>query len=224
MKKELGVVLLITFGMQGVRSLLRLIDALLQPAPLNEQSVALHPQQTTTWLDPLLQATSSGILIGWGLLVLMLLEKDGIRMPRLRRLDLGQGALLAAVIGIPGLAFYLGALHFGFSKEVVPNSDWISILWSFANGFAEETVVVFWLLTRLRQVGWGAPAAIAASAGLRGSYHLYQGVSAGVGNIVMGVVFAWVYHRTGRVWPLIIGHFLIDVVAFLGYPLLTALR
>ncbi|MDO5076712.1 CPBP family intramembrane glutamic endopeptidase [Corynebacterium sp.] len=224
MKKELGVVLLITFGMQGVRSLLRLIDALLQPAPLNEQSVALHPQQTTTWLDPLLQATSSGILIGWGLLVLMLLEKDGIRMPRLRRLDLVHGALLAAVIGIPGLAFYLGALHFGFSKEVVPNSDWISILWSFANGFAEETVVVFWLLTRLRQLGWGAPAAIAASAALRGSYHLYQGVSAGVGNIVMGVVFAWVYHRTGRVWPLIIGHFLIDVVAFLGYPLLTALR
>ena len=59
---------------------------------------------------------------------------------------------------------------------------------------------------------------------MRGSYHLYQGVSAGVGNIVMGVVFAWVYQRTGRVWPLVIGHFLIDLVAFLGYPLLTALR
>lgn len=224
MKKELGVVLLITFGMQGFRSLLRLIDALLQPAPLNEQSVQLHPAQTTTWLDPLLQLTSATILIGWGLLVLLLLDKDGIRLPKLRKLDVPQGALLAAVIGLPGLVFYLTALHFGLTKEVVPNSNWLSIVWSFANAFAEETVVVFWLLTRLKQLGCRAWVGVAASASLRGSYHLYQGVSAGVGNIVMGVVFAWVYQRTGRVWPLVIGHFLIDLVAFLGYPLLTALR
>ncbi|GAA4789816.1 CPBP family intramembrane metalloprotease [Corynebacterium canis] len=224
MKKELGVVLLITFGMQGFRSLLRLIDALLQPAPLNEQSVQLHPAQTTTWLDPLLQLSSAAILIGWGLLVLLLLDKDGIRLPKLRKLDVPQGALLAAVIGLPGLVFYLTALHFGLTKEVVPNSNWLSIVWSFANAFAEETVVVFWLLTRLKQLGCRAWVGVAASASLRGSYHLYQGVSAGVGNIVMGVVFAWVYQRTGRVWPLVIGHFLIDLVAFLGYPLLTALR
>lgn len=224
MKKELGVVLLITFGMQGFRSLLRLIDALLQPAPLNEQSVQLHPAQTTTWLDPLLQLSSAAILIGWGLLVLLLLDKDGIQLPKLRKLDVPQGALLAAVIGLPGLVFYLTALHFGLTKEVVPNSNWLSIAWSFANAFAEETVVVFWLLTRLKQLGCRAWVGVAASASLRGSYHLYQGVSAGVGNIVMGVVFAWVYQRTGRVWPLVIGHFLIDLVAFLGYPLLTALR
>lgn len=224
MKKELGVVLLITFGMQGFRSLLRLIDALLQPAPLNEQSVQLHPAQTTTWLDPLLQLSSAAILIGWGLLVLLLLDKDGIQLPKLRKLDIPQGALLAAVIGLPGLMFYLTALHFGLTKEVVPNSNWLSIVWSFANAFAEETVVVFWLLTRLKQLGCRAWVGVAASASLRGSYHLYQGVSAGVGNIVMGVVFAWVYQRTGRVWPLVIGHFLIDLVAFLGYPLLTALR
>lgn len=224
MKKELGVVLLITFGMQGFRSLLRLIDALLQPAPLNEQSVQLHPAQTTTWLDPLLQLSSAAILIGWGLLVLLLLDKDGIRLPKMRKLDIPQGALLAAVIGLPGLVFYLTALHFGLTKEVVPNSNWLSIVWSFANAFAEETVVVFWLLTRLKQLGCRAWVGVAASASLRGSYHLYQGVSAGVGNIVMGVVFAWVYQRTGRVWPLVIGHFLIDLVAFLGYPLLTALR
>lgn len=224
MKKELGVVLLITFGMQGFRSLLRLIDALLQPAPLNEQSVQLHPAQTTTWLDPLLQLSSAAILIGWGLLVLLLLDKDGIQLPKMRKLDVPQGALLAAVIGLPGLMFYLAALHFGLTKEVVPNSNWLSIVWSFANAFAEETVVVFWLLTRLKQLGCRAWVGVAASASLRGSYHLYQGVSAGVGNIVMGVVFAWVYQRTGRVWPLVIGHFLIDLVAFLGYPLLTALR
>ena len=61
---------------------------------------------------------------------------------------------------------------------------------------------------------------IIASSLLRGSYHLYQGVSAGFGNIIMGVIFAWFYHRTGRVWPLVIAHFLIDAVAFVGYTAL----
>ena len=54
---------------------------------------------------------------------------------------------------------------------------------------------------------------------LRGSYHLYQGASAGFGNIVMGVVFGYFYHRTSKVWPLILAHFLIDAVAFVGYQL-----
>ena len=48
-------------------------------------------------------------------------------------------------------------------------------------------------------------------------YHLYQGFSAGVGNIIMGVVFAWFYQRTNKIWPLVIAHFLIDAVAFVGY-------
>ena len=33
----------------------------------------------------------------------------------------------------------------------------------------------------------------------------------------MGVIFAYFYHRTGKVWPLILAHFLIDAVAYLGY-------
>ena len=72
---------------------------------------------------------------------------------------------------------------------------------------------------------------LAASAVLRGSYHLYQGVSAGLGNIVMGVVFAayFLWRNKGKesaaadwiapVWALVLAHFLIDAVAFIGYPL-----
>ncbi len=118
--------------------------------------------------------------------------------------------------------------------------------WAAANAVAEELVVVGWLVVRLRQLRAGslddapvAPGAtptpeagdrmsartiaviIAASALLRGAYHLYQGVGAGFGNIVMGVVFAAWFLRTGRVWPLVIAHFLIDAVAFTGYPLVA---
>ncbi len=44
-----------------------------------------------------------------------------------------------------------------------------------------------------------------------------------VGNFAMGVVFGWCYRRWGRVMPLVIAHTLIDVVAFIGYPLAVAL-
>ena len=36
----------------------------------------------------------------------------------------------------------------------------------------------------------------------------------------MGLIYGYYYHRTGRVWPLVIAHFLIDAVAFVGYSFL----
>ena len=75
-------------------------------------------------------------------------------------------------------------------------------------------------MTRLRQLGVGRAGSIAASSVLRGSYHLYQGFGAGLGNLVMGVVFGAAYDRWRKLWPLVIAHFLLDVVAFVGYVLL----
>ena len=224
-RREILIILAVTFGMSGLRSLLRLIDALLDPRALNEQDVALNASLATNlWLDLALQLCSAGVLFAWGALALYLLDVR-LRPPRFS--DLGRGAGLAALIGIPGLAFYVSAVHLGLSREVIPttlDSPWwevpVLLLWSAANAFGEEVVVVMWLLTRLRALGWSVPAVIIASAVLRGSYHLYQGISAGFGNIIMGVLFAWYYHRTGRVWPLIIAHFLIDAVAFVGYAAL----
>jgi membrane protease YdiL (CAAX protease family) len=54
---------------------------------------------------------------------------------------------------------------------------------------------------------------------LRGSYHLYQGIGPFVGNALMGVVFGWCYLRWGRVMPLVIAHWVLDIVSFVGYPL-----
>jgi membrane protease YdiL (CAAX protease family) len=52
---------------------------------------------------------------------------------------------------------------------------------------------------------------------LRGTYHLYQGFGQALGNAVMGALFAWWFQRTGRLWPLLVAHTLLDVVAFVGY-------
>lgn len=43
--REIWLVLAITFGMSGLRSLLRLIDATLSPVALNEQSTTLNSSQ-----------------------------------------------------------------------------------------------------------------------------------------------------------------------------------
>ena len=50
---------------------------------------------------------------------------------------------------------------------------------AFANGWAEEVIVVAFLMTRLRQLGCRPVAVLVASSLLRGAYHLYQGFGAG---------------------------------------------
>lgn len=230
---ELLLVLGITFGTSGLRAIARLVEATVSPEALNEQKATLNQAQSVLpWLDPILQLLSSGVLFAWGGLAIFLLLRHLptpalVRSWRLRGRDWLHGAGLAAIIGLPGLAFYLGAVHLGLSKQVVPtglDESWwripLIILNSWANGFAEELVVVAWLSTRLRQLRISWAWVFAASALLRGSYHLYQGYSAGLGNIIMGVIYLWYFKRTGRIWPLVIGHGLIDTVAFVGYAVL----
>lgn len=230
---ELLLILGITFGTSGLRAIARLVEATVSPEALNEQKATLNQAQSTLpWLDPILQLLSSGVLFAWGGLAMFLLLRHLptpalVRSWRLRGRDWLHGAGLAAIIGLPGLAFYFGAVHLGLSKQVVPtglDESWwripLLIVNSWANGFAEELVVVAWLSTRLRQLRISWAWVFAASSLLRGSYHLYQGYSAGLGNIIMGVIYLWYFKRTGRIWPLVIGHGLIDTFAFVGYAVL----
>jgi membrane protease YdiL (CAAX protease family) len=97
----------------------------------------------------------------------------------------------------------------------------VLLLSSAENGILEEIVVVGYLMTRLRQLGWAAPAMVLTSALLRGSYHLYQGFGGFAGNAVMGIIFATFYLRYRRVGPLVLAHTLLDAVAFVGYATLS---
>jgi membrane protease YdiL (CAAX protease family) len=231
---ELVIVFTSTLGLAGLRSLLSLVDALLRPEPLSQQAVAINvPQATVDLIDLLKQLVSAAQLFAWGALGLYLLWRAGLRLSsigvdrtRIRR-DLLTGAGLAALVGIPGLGLYLVAYKFGANLAVLPSTlddTWwrpIALTISAAgNAWAEEVLVVGYLLIRLRQLGFGENAALLVSAVLRGSYHLYQGFGGFVGNLVMGLIFGRVWQRTGRLWPLVIAHTLLDVVAFVGYSLL----
>ena len=90
---------------------------------------------------------------------------------------------------------------------------------AFANGWAEEVIVVAFLMTRLRQLGMSPVKVLVISSLLRGRLPPVPGLRRGVGNLAMGLVFGYVWQRTGRLWPLIVAHGLIDAVAFVGYAL-----
>lgn len=232
---ELLVVLTVTLGLSALRSGLSLLDALLAPTPLAQQQVALNaPAADVGLVDLALQLTRVLQLVGWGALGAYLLLRAGFA---LREVGLdarrpGRDALasagLAAVIGIPGLGLYLVARAIGVSVTIAPSTldeTWwqlpVLVASAAANGWAEEVVMVGYLITRLRQLGWSASSALLAQALLRGAYHLYQGLGGFVGNVVMGLVFGRYWQRTNRLWPLVAAHTLIDVVAFTGYALLA---
>jgi membrane protease YdiL (CAAX protease family) len=233
-KLELLIVFGITLGLSGVRSLLSLVDSLLQPTPLAQQQVQLNvPQAAASLIDLLKQLLSAAQLVGWGALGLYFLWRAGVKITQvgLDRRTPGRDALLtvalAAVIGIPGLVLYFISYHLGFSLAVQPstlNDTWwrpISLtLSAFGNAFAEEVLVIGYLLTRLRQLGVRENNALFGAAVLRGSYHLYQGFGGFVGNLIMGLVFGRLWQKTNRLWPLVAAHTLFDVVSFVGYALL----
>ena len=232
---EIAVVVTVTLGLSALRSALSLLEALLAPAPLSEQQVALNaPASTDLWLDLAFQLTRALQLAGWGALAAYLLLRAGFA---LRRVGLdgrrpGRDALhsagLAALIGIPGLGLYLLGRVAGITPDVAPSTltdAWwripVLVVSAAANSWAEEVVMIGYLLTRLRQLGFSENRSALVAAVLRGAYHLYQGVGAFVGNLVMGLVFARYWQRTNRLWPLVGAHLLIDVVAFVGYALLV---
>jgi CAAX protease family protein len=230
---EIAIMLAVTFGFSAVTAILQLTDFVIRG--LAGQTVALNPRRSYfSLIDLGLNLAFIGQLLAWGALGLYLLWRSGIRpadvgVRRFRwRGDILGGLGLAALIGIPGLGLYLAARAIGISAEVVPTEltdTWwripVLVLAAFANGWAEEVVVVGYLITRLDELGVGSKTAVVYSSLLRGAYHLYQGFGAGLGNIAMGLVFGAVWRRTGRLWPLIIAHGVIDTVAFVGYALLA---
>jgi membrane protease YdiL (CAAX protease family) len=228
---EIVVVLAGTFGLSAYTALLKLIEAVL--LGLAGQTVALNPRRSPFDLIDLgLNLAVIFQLIAWGALAVYLLWRSGFEpiqfgLGELRpRSDILGGIGLAALIGLPGLGLYVAARALGLSAHVEPvelyDTWWripVLLIAAFANGWAEEVIVVAFLLTRLQQLRVNPLVALLVSSVLRGAYHLYQGFSAGLGNVAMGLVFGYTWRRTGRLWPLIIAHGLIDSVAYVGYAL-----
>jgi membrane protease YdiL (CAAX protease family) len=235
---QIWIVVAISLGRSGVYALVDLLRKATLPGGIGDQTATLNASRDDREVfDFVYQVLGIGFALVPVALVLYLLSLDPVKqrvserlgLDRSRpRFDLLWGAALAAIIGLPGLALYGVGRALGITAQVVPAPDvaywWtvpVLILAALQNAVLEEVIVIGYLMTRLRQLRWGVPATIVTAAGLRGSYHLYQGVGPFFGNFAMGLVFGYFYHRYGRVMPLVIAHTILDVVAFVGYLLLA---
>jgi membrane protease YdiL (CAAX protease family) len=237
---EICIVLALSLGASAIYSVLELVDRLTETASLANQTVRLNTSDSPKpWLDLLYQLAANTLRLAPPLLAVYLLAGPTAKRwftSGCQRIgltvkpgpDLGWGAALALIIGVPGLGVYLLGVQFGLTAQVSTadlGSHWwtvpVLVFAALRNALVEEVIVVGYLATRLTQLGWSPLAWMAASSLLRGSYHLYQGFGQFFGNIAMGVVFAWFYRRTGRVMPLVCAHTLIDIVAFVGPSLVS---
>lgn len=232
---EIVIVLLLSLGQSAVYAVVSLVAKLTAGKPLSQQAAVLNASQSPRpYLDLTYQLLGIFFALVPVALALYLLMRDRIDPRRALGLtagrpgfDLGWGALLAAGIGIPGLLLVYVAKLLGVNAQIVPSAlqpVWwavpVLVLSAIENAVLEEVIVVGYLITRLRQMSVPLGWVVVCSAVLRGSYHLYQGFGAFVGNAVMGVVFALFFLRYKRVMPLIVAHSLLDITAFVGYTLL----
>ncbi|ACL39348.1 Abortive infection protein [Pseudarthrobacter chlorophenolicus A6] len=241
---EVWIVLGLSLGQSAVYSVVQLLDKMTR-APLAEGTSTLNRSQSTReYFDLTYQLLDIIFALVPVLLVLYFLSgprqaasgglgaqsgsaftKLGFNFARPGK-DLLQGVGLAALIGIPSLGLYAAGRALGITTAIIPSAldaYWwtvpVLILSAVRHGIVEEVIVVGYLLDRFGKFGWSVPLSIAVSSVLRGSYHLYQGFGPFIGNVVMGIVFAWIYTRTKRVMPLVIAHALLDIVAFVGFSL-----
>lgn len=233
-KIEIAIVAALSLGASAIYSLVSLI-AKITTTGISKSTASINPSLSEQeWLD----ATYNFLGIAFGLapvaLALYLLsqteanpfKKIGLAPLVLR--DASRGVALAAAIGIPGIALYLTARTLGLSAKVIPaelNGYWwlpvMLLLAAVRAALLEEVLMIAYLYNRLDKLnvrfGWQ----LAASALLRGCYHLYQGIGGFIGNLIMGLVFGLAYRRWGRVAPLVFAHFILDAVSFVGYALLA---
>lgn len=229
--QELWLVVMLSLGASAIYSLLSLLRKLTSEAGLAGSTTTINrPLADEPWLDFASQLASISLSLVPILLALYFLRQDRISIGLVPRWsDLFHAAGLALAIGLPGIGLYFLALELGLSSTIVPSSlgdyFWtvpVLLLSALRAGLLEEIIAVGFVMTKLRLISPNLSAwlLILISALFRASYHSYQGFSGFIGNFVMGLVFAYYFHKTGRVAPLVIAHTLMNSVVFVGYPLL----
>jgi membrane protease YdiL (CAAX protease family) len=211
LRLELGLVLLLAFA-PGILGLLILalgagdgteVDSRLVPA-----IVGAAFQMFLSWSPVLVIAyllVRSGE--GW----------SGIGLTRFRGVDARQGVALwvasfVLVLVLAQVFRYFGQREVDFLPDVLPL--WFrviqAVLIAATAGATEEIVVRGYAQTRLEQLGAPTAVIVLLPTALWGVLHVYQGVGAALTIFCLGLMYAVFFHRTRRLWPLILAHALFD--------------
>lgn len=111
---------------------------------------------------------------------------------------------------VPGLAEQADSL---VAPDIGPGTV---LVISVLNPVFEELFVCGYVITALRKTS-SVRFAVNVSVGIRLAYHLYQGVVGVIGVIPLGIIFAYWFVKTGRLWPVIIAHAIFDFLGLLAY-------
>jgi membrane protease YdiL (CAAX protease family) len=211
LRLELGLVLLLAFA-PGILGLLILalgagdgteVDSRLVPA-----IVGAAFQMFLSWSPVLVIAyllVRSGE--GW----------SGIGLTRFRGADAWQGVALwvasfVLVLVLAQVFRYFGQREVDFLPPELPL--WFrviqAVLIAATAGATEEIVVRGYAQTRLEQLRAPAAVIVLLPTALWGVLHVYQGLGAALTIFCLGLMYALYFHRTRRLWPLILAHALFD--------------
>ena len=226
------VVLGVSLGSSAVYAVLNLAETLSR-GPLTDAEATLNQVLSPVpAIDLLRQLASIGFALVPVLLALYLLAGSlpGMAVV-LRRIgvdgrrpwrDAAWGVGLFLAMGVGTLGLYQAGRALGVTAAITTsalNENWwtvpVLILSALRHSVVEEVIVVAFLCDRLRRVGWSWITIAVVTSLFRASYHLYQGFGPALGNLVMGLVFVWVYRRSGRLAPLLVAHALLDITGFL---------
>ena len=230
--QELWLVLMVSLGASTIYSILSLARKLTSTQALAGSVTTINqPLAKTPWLDLVSQLASISLALVPVLLALYFLRMDNIKIGLIPvKRDWLIGISLPLIIGIPGIALYAVALNLGLTSRIVPSSlgdYWwtpvVLVLAALRSGLQEEIIAVAFFAKKLKIIRPEITiiSVIILSSLFRASYHLYQGFSAFIGNFVMGLVFGYLFMRTGRVAPLVIAHTIMNTAVFIGFPLVA---
>ena len=209
---ELGLVLLLAFG----PSVLGLLFLALGPESTAEVEAEVVPSLVSIVIE-LFLSWSPILVIGY-LLARNREGWSGIGLTRLRPGDIGMGAVLwvasfVVVLVLAWLFQYFGQREVDFLPEGLPL--WFralqAVLIAITAGVTEEIVVRGYTQTRLEQLRASTAVILLVPTALWAVLHVYQGLGAALTIFGLGLMYAWYFQRTRRLWPLILAHVLFDM-------------
>jgi uncharacterized protein len=141
--------------------------------------------------------------------------------PSVRSSFIGLGLFVVCTLAYYLLALSLAGLWPAFAQVAMSTHLVASglngptvLVGSLVNPLFEEVFVCGYVISALKDKR-GVTTAVNVSAGIRVFYHFYQGALGIVAIAPMGLLFAYWYARTGRLWPLLVAHALNDFLALM---------
>jgi membrane protease YdiL (CAAX protease family) len=212
LRLELGLVLLLAFA-PGILGLLVLALG------------AGNGVEVEARLLPAIVGAIFQLFLSWSpvLVIAYLLVRSGegwagIGLTRFRAGDVGHGVALwvasfVLVLVLAQLFSYFGQREVDFLPEALPLWFRIiqAVLIATTAGATEEIVVRGYAQTRLEQLKAPTAVIVLLPTALWGVLHVYQGLGAALTIFCLGLMYAVYFHRTRRLWPLILAHALFDM-------------